>query len=238
MARRAQRYTAGIVGAPGSTNQLLSLPNPSSHLLVGAERARLVSASNRQPFCGRACLMNIDMVQFLRLLGSRAWPLALTTVLLPIAARPAEACSCFANPPCAAVWKADAVFVGTVIDRVQEPVGGSISWTVHSVAVNQRLHGAIDSFIALVPGNRPSPEQIEASTSHSALGWVGSSCDFNFELGRQYIIYARKTADGRWTTSLCSGTKLVEEAAEDLDYIATVGARERHGYATRGPDLG
>jgi hypothetical protein len=173
--------------------------------------------------------MNIDMAQFLRLPGSKAWPLALTTVLLPIAARPAEACSCFANPPCAAVWKADAVFVGTVIDRVQEPVGGSISWTVYSVAVNQRLHRAVDSFIALVPGNRPSPEQIEASKSHSALSWVGSSCDFNLELGRQYIIYARKTADRRWTTSLCSGTKLVEGAAEDLDYIAAIPAAQPTG---------
>jgi hypothetical protein len=73
------------------------------------------------------------------------------------------------------------------------------------------------------------PNRFEASKSHSALGWVGSSCDFNFELGRQYIIYARKTADGRWTTSLCSGTKLVEEAAEDLDYIATIPAAEATG---------
>lgn len=160
----------------------------------------------------------------------RSWHIALTTVILVWAAsaRPAEACSCFANPPCAAVWKADAVFVGTAIDRVQEPVGGSISWTVHKVAVNERLHGTVDAFITLVPGHRPSAKEIEASKSHSALERL-STCDYNFELGRKYVIYARKTADGRWTTSMCSGTKLLEEADDDLDYIASIPAAEPTG---------
>ena len=125
---------------------------------------------------------------------------------------------------------ADVVFVGTVIDQVREPVGGSLGWTVYSVFVNQRLRGAVDSpYVTLVPGNRPSVEQIEASKSSTALGSVASSCDYNFELGRQYVIYARKTADGRWTTSPCSGTKLVENATEDLDYIASIPAAEPTG---------
>jgi hypothetical protein len=160
-----------------------------------------------------------------------AWRRALVAVLLLSAAgvRSVDACSCFENPPCAAVWKADAVFVGTVTERVQEPIGGSLSWTVHNVVVNQRLHGTVDSVLTLVSGNRPSAEQIEASRSHTALGWVWSSCDFDFEPGRQYVIYARKTADSRWTTSLCSGTKLIEKAAEDLDYIATIPAAEPTG---------
>jgi hypothetical protein len=120
------------------------------------------------------------------------------------------------------------VFVATVLDRVQEPVGGSISWTVHNVAVSQRLHGVIDSLITLVPGNPPSAEEIEASKSHTALHRSGS-CDYNFEPGRQYVIYARKTGDGRWTTSRCSGTKLLEKAAEDLDYIASIPFAEPTG---------
>jgi hypothetical protein len=56
-----------------------------------------------------------------------------------------------------------------------------------------------------------------------------SSCDYTFQVGRQYIIYARKTADGRWTTSECSGTKLVQDASEDLDYIAGIPAAEPSG---------
>lgn len=156
---------------------------------------------------------------------------AVVTVLLASAAgaRLAEACSCSANPPCAAVWQADAVFVGTVIDRVDEHVGGAINWTVHNVAVNQRLHGAIGSFVTLVPGHRPSAEQIEASKSATGLSWISSSCDIRLDIGRQYVIYARRTAEGRWTTSTCSGTKLLEKAAEDLDYIAGIPTEEPTG---------
>ena len=163
--------------------------------------------------------------------GSPTVYVALAALLLIFSAgtRRAEACSCFENPPCAAVWKADAVFVATVIDHVQESVGGSISWTVYNVSVNQRLHGAVDSLlVTLVPGNRPSAEQIEASKSSTAVEWM-STCDYKFELGRQYVIYARKTADGRWTTSFCSGTKLVEQATEDFDYIASIPAAESTG---------
>jgi hypothetical protein len=181
--------------------------------------------------------MNMNMGQILGRSAAtgdsaRVRHLALATVLLvsATAARPAEACECAANPPCAAVWKADAVFVGTVVDRVQEPVGGLLSWTVYGVSVSQRLNGAVSpSFVTLVPGNRPSTEQIEASKSSAGVGWTGSTCDYNFELGRQYVIYARKTSDGRWTTSQCSGTKLVEEAAEDFDYIASIPAAEPTG---------
>ena len=181
--------------------------------------------------------MTMNMVPFLdRRAAAGGFPsacdVALATVLLVSVAetRRAEACECDTNPPCAAVWRADAVFVGTAIDRVQEPVGGSLSWSVYHVSVNQRLHGVVDSsFITFVPDHRPSPEQIEASKSSTTLGWVGSTCDYGFEVGRQYVIYARKTSDGRWTTSLCSGTKPVEKAAEDLDYIASITAAEPIG---------
>ena len=100
---------------------------------------------------------------------------------------------------------------------------------VHTVAVNQRLQGAIDSFVTLISGNRPSAEQIEASKASAGPLLATSTCDFRFELGRQYVIYARKTADGRWTTSACSGTKAFEDAAEDLDYLASIPTAEPTG---------
>jgi hypothetical protein len=59
---------------------------------------------------------------------------------------------------------------------------------------------------------------------------VGSSdCDYGFEPGRQYLIYARRTPDGRWTTSRCAGTKPLEEAAADLDYIGGLATAEPLG---------
>jgi hypothetical protein len=158
--------------------------------------------------------------------------LAVSLVILPVSPRVAEACSCSENPPCSAVWRADAVFVGTVVERVQEPLGGTLSWAVHSVAVNQPLHGSVDPFITLVGAARPTAEQIEASKSSADPLVTMSSCDYNFEPGRQYVIYARRTDDGRWTTSECSGTKPIERAAADLEYIARIPAAPATGRGT------
>jgi len=134
---------------------------------------------------------------------------ALTLLFLgaPVLLRTAAACSCQRNPPCAAVWRADAVFVGTVVDRAPERIGGSLSWTVHKIAVGQKLRGSVGSFITLVPGSRPTAERIAASQSHPGELMMRSSCDYDFQLGKQYVIHARRTPDGRWTTSMCTGTK-------------------------------
>jgi hypothetical protein len=100
---------------------------------------------------------------------------------------------------------------------------------VHNVAVNQPLHGSVDPFITLVGAARPTAEQIEASKSSADPLVTMSSCDYNFEPGRQYVIYARRTDDGRWTTSECSGTKPIERAAADLEYIARIPAAPATG---------
>jgi hypothetical protein len=115
------------------------------------------------------------------------------------------------------------VFVGTVFNRTSERLGGRLSWTVHQIAVNQTLRGSVDEAVTLVPGaGRPTAEQIAASSSYPSDQTLASMCDYDFELGRQYLIYARRTADGRWTTSMCMGTKPVEDASADLDYIASL----------------
>jgi hypothetical protein len=152
----------------------------------------------------------------------RSTVFTLLLVSLPGLIEPAAACGCFDNPPCAAVWKADAVFVGTVTDRRLERIAGNLSWMVDDVAVSQRLRGAIDSSITLVSSSQPSAEQRAAAQGPAEPTALTSTCDYDFEVGKQYVIYARRTADGRWTTSKCAGTKPLEDAASDLDYIATI----------------
>lgn len=61
----------------------------------------------------------------------------------PLVVPTAAACFCGINPPCAAVWQAEAVFVGTVLDRASEVVGGSLSWTVHRIAVSRTLRESL-----------------------------------------------------------------------------------------------
>src|SRR5688572_8984440 len=127
--------------------------------------------------------------------------LCLMFLVAPIGLRTASACDCGPNPPCSAVWKADAVFIGTAVDKTSEWVGGSLSWTVHKIAVTQTLRGSVDPFITLVPGETPTADQIAASLSHANGVSLELGCQYRFQSGRQYLIYARRTADGRWTTS-------------------------------------
>ena len=147
----------------------------------------------------------------------------------PLLVPTAAACSCGINPPCAAAWQADTVFVGTVLDRASEVVGGSLSWTVYRIAVTQALRGSVDPAVTLVPRRRPSPEAIAESQSHPGGLAMMSTCDYRFQPGQEYVIYARRTQDGRWTTSLCSGTKPLEEAAADLEYLENIPLAEPIG---------
>src|SRR5262245_15287467 len=135
------------------------------------------------------CVMDVAMVR-------RLTDAIFVFVLLffPEGLRLAEACSCYDNPPCSAVWKDDAVFVGTVVEHAQEPLGGTISWTVHKIAVNRRLHGSVEPLVTLVPDvSRPTDAEIDASRLQGASLSKMSTCDYDFEVGRQYVFYARKT---------------------------------------------
>lgn len=91
------------------------------------------------------------------------------------------------------------------------------------------LRGTVDAFVTLVPGYRPTAEEIRVAISAGAVSTGSSGCDYGFQPGRQYLIYARRTPDGRWTTSRCDGTKPLEEAAADLDYIGGLSATEPLG---------
>jgi hypothetical protein len=95
------------------------------------------------------------------------------------------------------------------------------------VAVAQTLRGSVDPVVTIVPGRRPTLEQIASAPSGS--GWVGSSCGYRFEVGRQYLIYAFSTSDGRWTTSTCSRTTLLDKADEDLAYARSIPPSGTHG---------
>lgn len=152
------------------------------------------------------------------------WFLAFATALTTfvVGAAPADACSCYANPACSAVWRADAVFIGTLANQTEEPVGGTIVRTVQHVRVEQRLRGTIDDRASFVSNVQPSSAQIEESKASTSAVSITSTCDVRFEPGRRYIVYAHRTPDGRWTTSYCSGTKPVAEASEDLAYVASL----------------
>jgi hypothetical protein len=121
--------------------------------------------------------------------------MSLAVLTAPARANAAEACSCAEqSPPCAAFWQADAVFVGTAIDVRPEHSAGA----AQKIAVGQVLRGTVDSQITIVSSGTP--------------------CDYKFHGAQQYLIYARRTPDGRWTTTTCAGTKPLDRAAEDVEF--------------------
>jgi len=130
-----------------------------------------------------------------------------------IAATPASgvACSCgeIAGPPCEATWKAEAVFVGTV---------RSIVDVDHDAYERPYLSRLVTVDVERAFANA-APGPLELVT-----GRGGGDCGYQFAVGRRYLIYAGKTPIGRWSVSICSRTRPIEKAQEDLEYLATVPA--------------
>ena len=141
--------------------------------------------------------------------------LACPFVLTVLAAR-AEACSCFAGqPPCAAFGAASAVFVGTATDsRVREPKAKTreeVDWTP-----------VVVKFAVLQPFLGVQGAEVEVAT-----GRGGGDCGYQFRKGETYLVYASRGADGRQLlTGICSRTRPVSDASEDLEFLRGLGARD------------
>src|SRR5215207_10984090 len=141
--------------------------------------------------------------------------LSCPVVLTALAAR-AEACSCFAGqPPCAAYGAASAVFVGTATEsrtRGSNPkTPEEVDWTpvVVKFAVLQPFLG------------------VEGAEVEVATGRGGGDCGYQFRKGETYLVYASRGADGRQLlTGICSRTRPVSDASEDLEFLRGLGARD------------
>lgn len=109
----------------------------------------------------------------------------------------ARACSCVTPKPLPldAKRKADAVFEGRAYGQT---ILGST--TRYSFDVDRYWKGDL-------------PERIEIETRTQS-----AACGRTYELGRSYVIYARKDK-GRWTDGLCSRTRPTVAAAQDLSML-------------------
>ena len=66
-------------------------------------------------------------------------------------------------------------------------------------------------------GVDPGQKEIEIVT-----GMGGGDCGYAFQSGVDYIIYAYKNSEGRLETGICSRTRPLTQAAEDLAYLRAV----------------
>lgn len=140
----------------------------------------------------------------------------MVTILLAVAIRDVYGCSCMpSGPPCQACFQVDAVFIGTVQSST---VRKTTSDGVTDGLFDRRLvHIAIDQISRGVQG----------TTADLWTGLGGGDCGFDFKVGLRYVIYASRHADGTLSTGICSRTRLVPEAADDLASVPTsaTGAR-------------
>jgi hypothetical protein len=129
--------------------------------------------------------------------------------------QPTFACSCMMPPPpLAARDTAVAVFRGTVTDISPTGVGGTSSDFVRvSFGVSEVWKG-------------PTEPTITIATSGSS-----ASCGYEFALREEYVVYAGLD-DAQFTTSLCSRTAPLAQAADD---VRELGAGTRPAPAPTAP---
>ncbi|MBA3514808.1 MAG: carboxypeptidase regulatory-like domain-containing protein [Pyrinomonadaceae bacterium] len=133
------------------------------------------------------------------------WLFTATTVfgLVALSVGNAIACTCLERAPCQAYGDASAVFVGTVIDsRIITIKQGNFESSSRSVRLS------VDSSFRGVRGS-----EVEVTT---AMG--GGDCGFNFVPTQRYLVYA-SGYEGKLSTSICSRTRSISRAAEDLSYL-------------------
>lgn len=114
----------------------------------------------------------------------------------------ADACSCYPPPPpCEAFWASDAVFIGTVtkISRRSE------LWVGAEFDVQESFRGRVGT--------------------HVAVGTFagGGSCGAELAVGNEYLVYANGSAPDQLSTHLCSRTRLLDGAKDDLEYLRNRG---------------
>ena len=123
----------------------------------------------------------------------------------------ANACDCVSGgKPCHDYWNAAAVFTGTVI------YSSTTTSKRGEYDVRERLvRFNIDQAFRGVKG-----KEVEVRT-----GLGDSDCGYNFRLGGQYLVYAYGDED-KLATGICSRTRPVSEAADDLAYFQGLATAE------------
>ena len=121
-----------------------------------------------------------------------------------------SACSCAPpSSPKEEMKKTDAVFRGTVVNidtsslqkaKQQFGLGSSIDPVEVRFDVSEVWKG-------------PKNKSLEVETARSS-----ASCGYNFEQGKEYLVYANETDSGL-NVSLCSRTNLASQVEEDINKL-------------------
>jgi len=149
--------------------------------------------------------------------------------LVLLATPSAWACSCAgSNPPCQAAWEVSAVFTGTVIDVAQpsitaQPSSGSTTGRQMANAPRPALTPPVRT-VRLQLGEVLNGVERDLKEVEVVTGMGGGDCGYGFQVGEAYVVYAYRNSEGRLSTGICSRTRPLKDAAENLAYMHAVGA--------------
>jgi uncharacterized membrane protein len=146
--------------------------------------------------------------------------LALTPVALP----QLWGCSCVGeSTPCAATGSAAAAFSGTILEVIDPP--NPVTVRTGGLALAGRVAGDTKVILPrplrsvrirideVLSGVDPAQQEIEILT-----GQGGGDCGYPFQVGTNYVIYAYENGDGRLETGICSRTRRLDQATENVAY--------------------
>ncbi len=134
----------------------------------------------------------------------------------------AEACSC-AQPPSAEVALANAgvVFEGTVIGLPAPPPEGSL----------QGGPGQVEYRFSVAQAWKGSPGmEVRVFTNSS-----GAACGRRYKKGETYLLYAQLSTEATISDNICSRTRLLSGAADDLKVLGQGTPPRRRGGAKTDP---
>jgi hypothetical protein len=122
-------------------------------------------------------------------------------------------CSCAVSPlgapACQTAWTHAAVFTGMVTEIVEPDRSFAIAPPADFP--QRKVRFAVSEALTGLP---PSTKEITVET-----GLGGGDCGYGFRRGVDYIVYASRNANGAYYTGICSPTRRVPDAAEDLKYF-------------------
>jgi Carboxypeptidase regulatory-like domain len=147
----------------------------------------------------------------------------------------AFACDCMGTrPTCEAYWQAEAVFIGTAKE---------ISW----IELEDKIENS--TFKYRKPVFHFSVDQAFRGVNGSQVGVMtgqgGGDCGYGFKIGEQYLIYAYRDNQKKemLSTSICTRTRPIRNADEDLEYIQGLSKASPGGWvfgevfkSNRGPE--
>lgn len=156
---------------------------------------------------------------------------ALASALLLSCACASAAASCMQDisPPCQAVWRADVVFIGTVVEHTYSEKyrgkRGDEEWDMRDrvalFAVEEVFRGEVGAQAAVTATEiLPTPVKLDnglQGTKHTST----SDCEYHFKQGERYVVYAnfdRTRAAGSLRVRL-NRTRTLAQAAEDLTFL-------------------